>query len=271
MIKKTIMNFSIILCIFSSCSSPEKQLQLVLNNDDFKKTKVILDKYPRLAFSKLPDSEYYPIHRAAQYNNVKLMAYLISKGVSIYTMTAKRKYTPMRIAIARGNVDIVKLLLENGYPRNIFIDCALGNPEIIKQYFLSSNVSLLRKNKMLLIAVIFNKPLCVEELLKNGADFDPLKYASTPLVEAVKRNHLDILKLFWANNRNKVLLKKDILLSIAENHGYKEILYFLQKIAPPVPEKVEQPSSSKRIMGELNSKGLDLEFEDRNGESYINK
>lgn len=150
------------------------------------------------------------LHLAAESGNVEIVKILIDNGADINALTNLGD-TPMDRAIIFNNINVVELLLEEGF-------------EI--------NKSINGKTTPLCVAVVFNKLSIVEFLLKNGADATfKNKVGETPLHFAIsasttaKMDIVELLVFYGANIRARNNLG-DTPYDLATQRSYKSIVEF---------------------------------------------
>ncbi|XP_050505193.1 ankyrin-1-like isoform X1 [Diabrotica virgifera virgifera] len=190
------------------------------------------------------------IHHGVLGGKAKIVKMLIEKGVDVNVEDIN--WTPLHLACRHGNLEIVKLLLENGAvydnrqgkSRNyspLLVAIEMGHLEIIK-YFISIgvdvNFSTNNEDYTLLHAACTNTQAqvqieIVKLLIENGADVNKktLSKGATPLYCAINRMRPYVAELLILNGADlkQSKYKGNSLLSIALNNverNYEEINRF---------------------------------------------
>ena len=156
-----------------------------------------------------------PFYLAVQYNHFEAVKYLLSKKPDLTLLPFRCSQIklvhfiklPLAHAATEGSLEMLKLLLENGADPNAV------NPEC--------------DESALFFAAGWNKSESVNLLLEHGAKVDQANYEGiTPLINAVKSNHLDLLKPLITHGANINAQAKDgcTALIYATRKGYFEMV-----------------------------------------------
>jgi len=168
---------------------------------------------------------------------------LIEKGANINAMN-KNNNTPLIVASKKGNLDIVKILIENeadkelkdkGDNTPLILASLNGHLDIVK--FLVENGSLVnavnKNNNTTLIFSTRNGYFeIVEFLIANGGDIENKdNRGNTSLIWASKNGYLDIVELLVEKGANIEVANENgsTPISLASQKGHSEIVEFLIK------------------------------------------
>lgn len=166
------------------------------------------------ASKKTSKNEDFLLHYACEGGSLNLVSYFIQKGYDL-NQPNEDKRTPLGIACASGNVDVVKCLLDNG-----------------------ASVSAESKgNTPLVIACMQGNVEIAGILLERGAKTTSSSQNILPLTEAVKSGNLDLVGLLVeagcdVNSRDKTEITP---LVVALARGLTEIANKLEQVGAKAP------------------------------------
>ncbi len=80
---------------------------------------------------------------AITYNNIKILQYIIAKGIDVNSTQRRSRFTPLMAAASYGRVEITKILLENG-----------ANKEIVEQKGFSATDFARKMNKKSILELL---------------------------------------------------------------------------------------------------------------------
>lgn len=174
-----------------------------------------LESY-KIQYPYLSKKDIYNIHLACLNDDVDVLIYLIACGVDVNLPRKYRLETPLMDALDRGNINCVKILLDNGadalrfdidnlYP--IHFAAANGNINclqlIIKAY--PPGVKLLTNCGYTALNIAYNKERydCCKILLEAGSNVDALTISRITLLDhAIRYNKCGFAKLFIDHGAN---------------------------------------------------------------------
>jgi len=201
-------------------------LHLVLKNEnDFEITKLLIENGANVNERVSKDDDdypgYSPLHIAVKKGNNEIAKLLIEKGADINAKISKKDddypgYSPLHIAVKKGNNEIAKLLIEKDV--NINTQFALG--------YTILHYSIIDKNNDLL-KLLFSKNADLEFRVSID-NSDNSNY--TPLQLAAKYNNLYATILLIDNNVNISKLTPEGLtaLQIANNYNNTDIYEYIK-------------------------------------------
>lgn len=159
-------------------------------------------------FSSLPRQD---IGRAVSYGDPAIVRCLLENGVNIETLYDEGM-TPLLLAAAQGNLDIVKMLVEYG-----------ANIKAVDTYERKTSV---------IWAVNNQHREVLQFLIDNGGDIEARQEANwTPLMYAAYDGSLELVQCLVENGAkvNAVRNQVDTALDYAALHGHREIVLYLLK------------------------------------------
>ena len=146
------------------------------------------------------DAKDTPLHLAASYGNSKTVKYLLQQGAEVLPSKVAFLYTPLDFAIARGRVEVVRVLLnyvpdiasEQKYYILIFLAAAgdtSSNPKFRNSIDrkITKKLSFARQQQYIKI---------IDLLIKAGVHCQYSNLMTNPLHVAVKENHYFIVEKF---------------------------------------------------------------------------
>ena len=195
------------------------------------------------------------IHKAAAENNQLLAQALVEKNVELQVVNSKG-FSPLKIASKRGNVDVVRVLLNGGADPNYIGRkvpgfSALNNAVQFGQLgcaklLIEFGANLVHRdmtNTALHSASYGGHPDVVEFLIREvGMDVNQRNNANrTPLFQSITQGHYPVAKVLLGlgADPNVILNDDETLVHIAVREGAKEILTMLleAKARPDEPLK----------------------------------
>ncbi|HBC87304.1 MAG TPA: hypothetical protein DCZ94_10145 [Lentisphaeria bacterium] len=183
-----------------------ESLKAAISKRDVGKLEEMLSKTPSLANIKMNEEEWRPIHFAANYGDCKLGKLLI-KFRSDLSARTKSGSTAIDISLCNGAKDFTELLIQNGYPKDFFSFCGLGDVNEVASMILKDKSIMEHKIKggfyPIHIAVINNQIECLDVLLSSGDDVNRLGSGKcTPLHFAILMNNHAIVKDLLSKEAN---------------------------------------------------------------------
>ena len=222
--------------IFLNLNSGENVLHLCAYRDNYECAKILINKDSEL-IKKSCDYNFHPIHIAAQNGSNRVFEFLITEGykfeLDLINLIDGDNNKILNVAVQFGNLDCVKLCLENGCiideikepdgTTPVHVASAQGSLEILKLMF-EKQTNLFKqviklKDKMNLTplhnAVMFNQVDAAEFLIENGSNIDELdSEMRSPICFAAYRNFSEIVNLLFdrkADLEIKDLKKRNFL------------------------------------------------------------
>lgn len=162
-------------------------------------------------------NEETPLTLDIQFEKEKfdVISYLVKKGANV-NQEDYNGDTPLTIAINKGNIKIIKFLIESGANLNLRENSYYGTP--------------------LILAADLGNLEIVSYLVKKGANINEKgKYGYSALMVASQKGHIEIVK-FLVNNGANIHLKNisgDTALKYATNNGKHDIVSYLENVKQP--------------------------------------
>ena len=194
---------------------------------------------------------YYrtPLHIAVEQGHDRIVSLLLDHGVDIEFKEASLFATPLHLAARNGHKDICEILLNRKArknPRNLFDSTPLteaargGHLEVVKllvQRGADINGSIDKKQRSL-YRHIKNLPGYTKRVL---GQIDNIAYAerSTPVIEAARQNHAEIIKHLFRHGANieAKTLEGFNALHIAAYHGQIKSMEILVELGAEIEKK----------------------------------
>ena len=210
-------------------------------NGDLEKVKAMLEKKPKLVFSK--DAEGgMPLHWAA-FNGHKEVVELLLANKADVNGKAANGLTPLHVAAGKGYKDVAELLLANKADANarnntgvtpLHIAAQFGNKDVA-ELLLANMAKVNAKDNdgttPLHVAVDKGSKDLVELLLANKADVNAnnSKYGLRPLHVAAGKGYKDVAELLLANKADVNAKNNNgaTSLHLAADKGYKDVVKLL--------------------------------------------
>ncbi len=160
------------------------------------------------------------VYQAVNNEDMDSLEKAVSEGGDVNYQVLEDAYTPLILAILKGNTQMVKFLLDAGADPNLSQRMPFSKEDIIK-------------NTPLIAAVKKGYYEIVKLLLKAGADPDLATGANnTPLIWAAAKNYPDIISLLLKNGANPDSKERkfgETALMLAVIKGHKEVIQNLLK------------------------------------------
>ncbi|XP_042907879.2 uncharacterized protein [Parasteatoda tepidariorum] len=168
------------------------------------------------------------LHFAVTEEKFELVQYLISKKVNMNS-SDDAGIMPLHVAAARGNFDLVKLLVENGSFYDLPDHLGRKPIDLAKT---SKVINILRETENLMKAVKHNNILMVQQCIQNGAIVNALdKNNACPLIFVAYKGYLEIALVLLENKANPNTNGKNGFtpLHYASKFGHIEVAQILLK------------------------------------------
>jgi len=199
--------FVLFVLLGSGCQDDSlESLKAAITKSDAGKLEKMLAKKPFLANIKMNEEEWRPIHFAAKYGDCKLGKLLIKYNSDLSAKT-KSGSTANDISLCNGAKAFSELLIQNGYPKDFFSYCGMGNVEEVASA-ISKDKSLLEHKigsglSPIHVAVINDQIKCLDILLSSGDDVNRTGAGNcTPLHLAVLMGNREIVKDLLSKGAN---------------------------------------------------------------------
>jgi len=241
-------------------------------------------------------SEYTALDDAINNNHADVASYLFQQGLKL-NLSDDKDFpwvyfsNPLDNAISAGNMQMVNLLISNGYPLNdttishAMQESVLSNQLDMLKFFLGKGIDINyvdgQKGKTLLETSCDSDNYDVAKyLLENGAKADG-NGVSIPLFAAVKTGDVELVNLLISNKADPNALAKfsdgsqsDPIILTAVQKGYFEVVKALVESGADINAKYgkdvntilyEAAGTSSNILSYLISKGMDIDYANANG------
>lgn len=150
---------------------------------------------------------YTPLELAVLNNQFEATKLLLENGAKIiFNISDTSKTDILSSACENGNLDIVKLLLKNGYPKDGYNQglqtAAQYNQVEILQYLISAGVdinNIFNNDTVLGVASYWGSIDCVKLLVSSGANINGSKDLVTPLSKACFSGYAEVAKFLIEN------------------------------------------------------------------------
>jgi ankyrin repeat protein len=183
-----------------------ESLKAAISKSDATKLEEMLSRDPSLANIKMNEEEWRPIHYAANNGDCKIGKILLKYNSDLSART-KSGSSANDISLCNGTTAFSNLLIQNGYPKDFFSLCGMGNVDEVAST-LSKDKSVIEhkiKNGFypIHVAVINEQLMCLDILLSNGDDIDrPGAGDCTPLHFAVLGGNQEIVNYLLSKGAN---------------------------------------------------------------------
>jgi ankyrin repeat protein len=225
------------------------------------------------------DVEYkngLPLKTASLKENLQTISILIENGANINTNNG----FVLRMACTKNNLEMIKLLLNLGADINVGnLEASLlksplssaagkGNIEIVK-LLLEYKIEIPYLNNALSTALFKNNLEIAKLLIENGADINSLNERDEPfLITAYKKNQFDKIK-FLIQQEADIHVKEDYLIRFASRDGHYDLVKLLLENDADYHVKNDTPLILASKNGHLNIvKLLADNDEDQFADSY---
>ena len=193
-----------------------------------------------------------PLHKAVYNIQFSAIKFLLQKGASPDIGTYERRWTPLMVATAVGNFDIVKLLVEEK------ADVRFSSFE---------------RATPVQIAAAAGFSDIVEYLVKKGANLDTFDVKGwTPLHNAIQGNHADTIKVIVKHVNPNKTYNGILPVTLAGILNYNDIVEILLKNgAKPDIEDPEGWTPLLHLSGFGNEEAIDLLIQAGANINHLNK
>ena len=187
-------------------------LEKAISEGNSESVKLLIEKSKGLILNVSICSSYTPLTFAIAKNNFKMVELLINAGADVSLEDGKSRL-PLELAVEKNNLEIIQFLIEKTTEQSKnHWNILSGKAEIkklLKDKSKDLNISsipsdsICRKYTPLTYAIAINDFEIVQELICSGADVNREDDAGwLPLVIAVSKGNLEILKLLLRNGAN---------------------------------------------------------------------
>jgi len=240
------------------------------------------------------DRYHLPIGIASRHDSVRMVELLIDAGADVDKPWPHIHASALHFAIEHGHVNVAKALLDAGAGVDntagdfsgrtpIFRACGRGNIEVVKLLIeRGANVRVQSKPggwTPLHSAAESGHRDVAALLLKSGADVNAIdKIRGTPLSLAVWRGDTELTKLLLASGASPAMAKRECLYGAAYA-GYTDIVGLLTEAGAEVNARVgrfEQTAlhvaaraGYENIVGELIENGANINAKSKKGETPL--
>ena len=181
-------------------------LEKAISESNSESIKLLIEKSKGIILNVPICSSYTPLTFAIAKNNFEMVELLISAGADVSLEDGKGRL-PLELAVEKNNLEMIQFLIEKTKEQSLRHRNNLSaKAEIIKLLNDKSknlNASYIRKYTPLTYAIAINDFGIVQELIYSGADVNREDDAGwLPLVIAISKGNLEILKLLLRNEAN---------------------------------------------------------------------
>ncbi|NLP49280.1 ankyrin repeat domain-containing protein [Bacillus sp. RO1] len=144
-----------------------------------------------------------PLHWAASSNDVEVLQALLDAGADINSTGAViAEGTPLDDAVAFGQWNAARLLVENGAQTKLWNAAGLGMLDEVKAYFEDNQLpSGFETTQAFWLACHGGQLMVAEYLLKQGADLNWIGYDHLTPLDAAVRNNTDVKLIEWLRSK----------------------------------------------------------------------
>jgi ankyrin repeat protein len=214
--------------------------------------------------------------KAIRHNRIDVVEYLLKSGAKFHTFDDTTQENDLEIACENGNLNLVKLIIEQGYPitddqlLRAMAAAALNDHIRILEYFLTdvkANIngeSSFFEETVLGIAARKASLNTIQYLVNHGADVNGGKArVMTPLDRAVNSNRLDLVKYLIDSGADVNVIgvysngggKTDRLLTQAVQRGYFDMVKLLVENGADINYKEEWFDEKETILDVARKRG----------------
>ncbi|ART77052.1 hypothetical protein B4U37_13780 [Sutcliffiella horikoshii] len=143
-----------------------------------------------------------PLHWAASSNDVEVIQELLDAGADINATGAViAEGTPLDDAVAFGQWDAARLLVENGAQAKLWNAAGLGMLDEVKAYYEGDQCpSAFETTQAFWLACYGGHLMAAEYLFSQGADLNWIGYDHLTPLDAAVRNNTDVKLIEWLRN-----------------------------------------------------------------------
>jgi ankyrin repeat protein len=222
-------------------------------------------KYLMPKFNVNGDDGYLALESAVSNNQFETAKELIANGVKIKSgLSVTSIADVLSAACANGNLEMTKLLIENGYPSDGYIQAmqtaAQFNQVDVLSYLISTGCDvngIFNLNTALGVASFFGSIDCVKLLASNGANINEIPDVGTPLAEACFTGQTEVVRYLLEKGADVNLQPSDpsseqLPLLQAINSGSFDIVKLLVEHGAKVNSSIISTAESAESTNILN-------------------
>jgi len=211
------------------------------------------------------DDGYLALESAVSNNQFETAKELIANGVKIKSgLSVTSIADVLSAACANGNLEMTKLLIENGYPSDGYIQAmqtaAQFNQVDVLSYLISTGCDvngIFNLNTALGVASFFGSIDCVKLLASNGANINEIPDVGTPLAEACFTGQTEVVRYLLEKGADVNLQPSDpsseqLPLLQAINSGSFDIVKLLVEHGAKVNSSIISTAESAESTNILN-------------------
>lgn len=269
----------------------ERLLYIATEYGNVENIKFLLDAGMNINTSGNPEAL---IHIAVLNNDYDVVKLLLERGIIFQPNGWSDNRNPLSCAAKNGNIDIVNLFIDYGYPLNnetIFLAmdaAAQGNQLTTLKYFLDKGYSpnlTLSDDSLLAYSCLRGKLDAVKILLEFGADINGPDMRGYPLRNAITFGHTDIAKYLIEKGADVDAAYQyedgsnaPSPLMIATEHGYADIIMLLVENGADLERKcwgseetviIKAAGTSNHILQYFIDQGANINYQSKHGETAL--
>lgn len=216
------------------------QIHQFAASGDISSVMSIIDKNPKIVFSK--DDQYGagPLSWAALNGQLKMIKYLLEKGANV-NETNYGLSTPLELAASQGQTETIKFLLENGAKLDsknnkngtpLYVAIISGHltaAEVLLNYGADVKIKGNKGFTALHLVCLYNMPSLIEKIISLGVDVNiKSDDGATSLHCAASLGNLQAVKLLLTFNANKNMEYLGLTASMgAKEQGFNQVAQFI--------------------------------------------